>query len=253
MTDDWDADAYDDAHGFVFEYGADVLDLLDPSPGERVLDLGCGTGHLTDRIADAGAEVVGIDRSGEMIASARETYPDRSFARADARALPVSGGFDAVFSNATLHWVDADDQSTVLAEVADMLRPEGRLVVELGGAGNVSAIVDPVVAEAADRGYETTNPWFFPTIGEYATLLEAAGFEVHYARLFDRPTELEDGEQGLATWLDAFGGELLAPVPPAERDDLVAAVEDRLRDQLFADGAWTADYRRLRVVAVPKK
>jgi trans-aconitate methyltransferase len=247
-TDDaWDPTAYDDDHAFVYEYGAHVVDLLDPAPGERILDIGCGTGHLTDRIASAGAEVVGLDASAAMIERARETYPHR-FVHADARDFAFDEPFDAVFSNAALHWIT--EQDAVLDAVADALRPGGRFVAELGGTGNVAAIVGAVRAAAADRGYAVESPWYFPSVGEYATRLEAGGFEVRYVTLFDRPTELDGGERGLASWLDTFGDDLLAPVPDDERSALVADVEARLRDDLFEAGTWTADYRRLRVVAV---
>ncbi|MFB6091378.1 MAG: trans-aconitate 2-methyltransferase [Haloquadratum sp.] len=248
---DWDATAYDDAHSFVFEYGSDVVDLLDPEADERILDLGCGTGHLTERIAEAGADVVGVDRAEEMIATARDRHPDLPFVRADAREVAdaVDGPFDAVFSNAVLHWID--DQDAVTASVADVLRPGGRFVAELGGAGNVSAVVGAVEAELRERGYDPpAEPWYFPTIGEHATTLEAHGFEVRYATLFDRPTELEDGEAGLAEWIGMFGDRLLGPVPDDERAAVVAGVEDRLRDDLYEDGTWVADYRRLRFAAV---
>ncbi|WP_336022174.1 class I SAM-dependent methyltransferase [Halobellus salinisoli] len=250
-ADDWDSNAYDGSHSFVYEYGADVVDLLDPRPGERILDLGCGTGHLTDRIADAGAEVVGIDQSEEMIETARETYPDLAFRRADARDFVVEEPFDAVFSNAALHWID--EQDAVSEAVADALAPGGRYVAELGGSGNVARIVAAVAAELRERGYEpASEPWYFPTVGEHATTLEAHGFEVRYARLFDRPTELEDDDDGMAAWIGMFGDRLLADVPEDERSAVVADVEDRLRGDLYdADaGAWTADYRRLRFVAV---
>jgi len=246
---DWDSAAYDGSHSFVYEYGSDVVDLLDPHPDERILDLGCGTGHLTDRIAESGSEVVGLDRDGEMIATARASYPDLEFRRGDARDFAVEEPFDAVFSNAALHWID--DQDAVIRSVADALRPGGRFVAELGGAGNVAAIVDAVAAELAARGYEPpTDPWYFPTVGEHATVLEAHGFEVRYATLFDRPTELDDGDDGLAAWLGMFGDRLLGSVPEERQSDVIAGVEDRLRDDLYDDGTWTADYRRLRFVAV---
>nr|WP_311170994.1 methyltransferase domain-containing protein [Halobellus sp. ZY16] len=126
---DWDAAAYDGSHSFVYEYGSDVVDLLDPDADERILDLGCGTGHLTARIADSDAEVVGLDRSAEMIETARERFPDHRFVQADARDFAFAEPFDAVFSNAVLHWID--DQEAVLDSVTDVLRPGGRFVAEL--------------------------------------------------------------------------------------------------------------------------
>src|SRR6056297_343493 len=198
---DWDATAYEDDHSFVYEYGADVLELLAPAAGERVLDLGCGTGALTGKIAASGADIVGIDSAAEMIERARANHPELAFRQADARTATFDEPFDAVFSNAALHWID--EQDAALSTVSDALRPGGRFVAELGGDGNVAAIVDAVLAELAERGYDADNPWHFPTVGEYASRLERHGFEVRDATLFDRPTEL-DGEDGLANWLDVF-------------------------------------------------
>lgn len=248
----WNPADYDGSHGFVYEYGGDVVDLLDPQPGERILDLGCGTGHLAAEIAAAVGEegrVLGIDQSSEMIDQARSEYPDLEFVRADARGFVAADGFDAVFSNAALHWIP--DQDAVTASVADLLRPGGRFVAELGGSGNVETIVDAVESACADRGYDVEDPWYFPTVGEHATLLEGHGFEVRYARLFDRPTDL-DGESGLREWLGMFGDSLLAPLAADEREAVVADVEDRLRGELYnpETETWTADYRRLRFVAV---
>lgn len=253
MTDnEWDGDRYDEAVGFVTEYGDDVVDLLDPRPGERVLDLGCGTGHLTATVDEAvggEGEVVGIDRSAEMVAEARAAHPDLRFDCVDATTFEASDPFDAVFSNAALHWID--DQEAVTERVAAALDPGGRYVAELGASGNVASIVGAVQSELRERGYDAPNPWYFPTIGEHASLLERHGFEVRYATVFDRPTAL-DGPDGLADWLDVFGDSLFAPLTDDERDAVVTAVEDRLREELYDpdDEAWTADYRRLRFVAV---
>ncbi|WP_254544540.1 class I SAM-dependent methyltransferase [Halomarina pelagica] len=246
---DWDADRYDDRHGFVSEYGRDVLDLLAPERGERVLDLGCGTGHLTAAIADAGATAVGVDRERSMLAEARVAHPDAAFVEGDARALPLRGGLDAVFSNAALHWVPEADAGRVAGEVARVLRPGGRFVAELGGAGNVESARTALHAELAARGVDPADrdPWYFPSVGTYATVLERAGFEVAYARLFDRPTEL-DGPEGLREWLRMFCGSFLDAVD--DREAVARAVEDRLAGRYDPDReAWTMDYRRLRVVA----
>jgi trans-aconitate methyltransferase len=247
----WDPNDYNEGHDFVYEYGSDVVGLLDPTPGERILDLGCGTGHLTAEIADAVGDegrVVGVDRSGEMVAEAREAYPTLQFVRADARDFAAAEPFDAVFSNAALHWIS--DQAAVTARVTDLLRPGGRYVAELGGSGNVQRIVAAVTAACAERGHEVDSPWYFPTVGEHAALLERHGLEVTYARLFDRPTELE-GENGLREWIGMFGDSLLAGLAPDERRAVVVDTEDRLRGELYdpEEATWTADYRRLRVVA----
>lgn len=247
VENEWDADDYDGDHAFVYEYGSDLLALLSPEAGEQVLDLGCGTGALTQRVADAGADVVGVDSSRSMVAQARTDHQDPTFVQADGRRLPFDGGFDAVLSNAALHWIT--DQDAVLDAVSAALEPGGRFVGELGGTGNVQSIVDAVGAELERREYDSRNPWFFPSVGEYARLLESHGFEVRYARLFDRPTEL-DGAEGLRNWVRMFGDELLAPVPERERDAVLSAVEDRLRPSRFDGDAWIADYRRLRFVAV---
>ncbi|MDS0278644.1 methyltransferase domain-containing protein [Halomicroarcula sp. S1AR25-4] len=253
MTDgnDWNPDDYDDGHGFVYEYGSDMLDLLDPKPGDRILDLGCGTGHLTADIADTGAETLGIDASAEMVRQAHEAYPSLDFEQADARAYAPAGSFDAVFSNAALHWIPGTDHDAVLSTVADALTADGRFVAEFGGRGNVRHITDALEAELAERGYEVDHPWYFPSIGEYASRLESAGFEVRFARLFDRPTELDGGEDGLREWVGMFGDEFFENVTAEERERVLDAVEDRLRGELFdADSeTWTADYRRLRFVA----
>ena len=247
----WNPDRYDDDHAFVHEYGGDVIDLLDHDPDGRLLDLGCGTGHLTARLAERGWSVVGVDSSSAMVARARERYPDLELVHADARTLDedLDDAFDAVFSNAALHWIPDRDQDAVLASVSDCLRSGGQFVAELGGSGNVNAIVTAVAAELDERGYEGTSPWYFPSVGEYAARLEAHGFEVRSATLFDRPTAL-DGDDGLRGWLTMFGDSLLAGVPDEELESVVAAIASRLEPRLREDGTWYADYRRLRFRAV---
>ncbi|WP_380681604.1 class I SAM-dependent methyltransferase [Salinigranum sp. GCM10025319] len=259
--DEWDAAGYDEQCAFVAEYGEDVADLLTVDAGDRVLDLGCGTGRLSRQLADRGFAVVGVDSSAEMIDRARERHGDDGlqFVHGDARDLPGAfdtqgidavDGFDAVFSNAALHWVPDADHDAVLDGVSRVLRPGGEFVAELGGRGNVARIVDGVRVELDARGYDCEPPWYFPSVGAYAPRLESHGLEVTHAFLFDRPTELDGAEDGLADWLGMFGDGLLSSVPREEREAVVDAVAERLRGDLFRDGQWTADYRRLRLRAV---
>jgi trans-aconitate methyltransferase len=232
---------------FLWKYGASLIDLLRPRAGERVLDLGCGTGHLTARLAEAGAEVVGIDSSPEMIAEARRLFPDLSFELADARDFAFPKPFDAVLSNAVLHWVKPPEQA--VACVRRALGPGGRFVAEFGGRGNVAAIVDALGAASQAIGLGAwEHSWYYPGIGEYAPLLESAGLEVTDAALFDRPTPLE-GADGLRHWVEMFARELVARVPTADRERFFERVEDAARPRLLRDGTWFADYRRLRIVA----
>jgi trans-aconitate 2-methyltransferase len=243
----WDARLYDAKHGFVWKHGSALLEFLTPQPGERILDLGCGTGHLTAQIATAGAEVLGIDSAAPMIDQARRTYPHLHFEVADARALTLAGSFDAVFSNAVLHWIT--EPARVIEGVRRALKPGGRFVAEFGGRGNVQAIVAALDrATQATNGGRFENPWYFPSIAEYATLLERGGLEVTYAVLFDRPTPLE-GEAGMRHWVEMFANDLLTRVAADQREEFLKKVEEELRPVLYRDGTWRADYRRLRVVA----
>ncbi|WP_332897225.1 methyltransferase domain-containing protein [Haladaptatus sp. CMSO5] len=246
----WDSSLYDSNHSFVHEYGASLVDLLAPEPGERILDVGCGTGHLTAQLADSGAEVVGLDQSAEMLTQAREQYSDLTFIQGDARNIEFERPFDAVFSNAALHWIS--EAAAVADTLAAALKPGGRLVVELGGTGNIETIETGLIDAAADAGYDIApaNPWYFPSIGEYATVLEGAGFEVRDATLFDRPTTLDDGEAGLENWLRMFAGAMLDEIPADDQQTVLNDVTARLRPVLFEEGDWVADYRRLRVRAI---
>ena len=246
----WDANLYNAKHDFVWKYGSDVVSLLDPRPGERILDLGCGTGHLTAQIAETGAQVTGVDRSAEMVGAARLAYSNLKFEISDARNLTFLAEFDAVFSNATLHWIH--EPELVLQGVWRALRPGGRFVAELGGKGNIRAMQDAfdlalVELGAAKAG--TVNPWYYPSAGEYAMLAEKNGFEVRLITLFDRPTKLAEGAAGLRNWMSMFCADYLMKVGAARQENFLRKVEELLRPKLFRDGEWWADYRRLRLVA----
>ena len=247
----WDSTLYDESFGIITRLGAGVVELLGPQPGERIIDLGCGTGALTAQIAAAGADVVGIDASEAMIARARELHPELRFEVAKGEDFSLEVPVNAVFSNAALHWMSPPE--AVAAAVARALEPGGRFVAEMGGSGNIATIVAATYQALAEEGIppeQVRNPWYFPTIGEYASLLERAGFEVRFMQLFDRPTPLDDCPNGIADWLRMFGGDLLAPVPADRRTRVQERVNELTRPRLERDGRWVADYRRLRFMAV---
>jgi trans-aconitate methyltransferase len=247
----WDPELYEGQHSFVWKAAHDLLTLLGPRPGERILDLGCGTGQLTHEIAASGALVWGIDKSAAMIATARRHYPEIRFEEMDAAELRLDRRFHAVFSNAALHWMTR--AADVATSVHEVLAVGGRFVAEMGGKGNVGAIYD-ALAEAIRGAGHTPVPQdsllYFPSLGEHASLLERAGLRVAYATHFDRPTRLEGGEAGMRNWIAMFADRFLGVVPEAERDAVLGEVERRLRPHLYRDGAWHADYVRLRIVAV---
>jgi trans-aconitate methyltransferase len=247
VTDSWNAELYDEKHSFVWKLGSPVIELLAPQPSERILDLGCGLGQLTAQIAQSGAEVFGLDNSPAMIEEARRSYPHLPFREADAHDFDVAEPFDAVFSNAVLHWIT--EPNRVIECIARALKPKGRVVVEFGGKGNVRFLASAI--ETACRltlGETVAHPWYFPSIAEFATLLEHHGLEVNQAALIDRPTPLE-GEDGLRNWVSMFGDHWLSRVPKEQHDDFFEWTEHIARPALYRDVVWYADYRRLRVVA----
>ncbi len=244
----WDVNLYDQKHAFVYEYGKGLIPLLQPQPGELILDLGCGTGHLTHAIAESGARVIGIDSSDSMIATAQSAYPQLEFYVKDARDFSFASTFDAIFSNATLHWIPEAEQ--VVRCIIASLKPGGRFVAEFGGQGNVATITTAVQQSIRELLHKDVDfGWFFPTIGEYASLLEKHGLDVRSALLFERPTPLEDGEMGLRNWIQMFGERVLRSVPDEMKQQVLAHTEDITRNRLYNNGQWFADYTRLRVVA----
>ena len=249
--DFWNSALYEKNHAFVWQYGESIVELLAPKAGEQILDLGCGTGQLTEKIAQSGAFVQGIDSSLSMISTAKVNYPNLNFSVADARSFQVEAPLDAVFSNAVLHWIKQPDAAIDCVEKA--LKPGGRFVAEFGGKGNVGAIVRALLSVLSEIGCEepeALNPWYFPSIGEYAGLLEKQGFDVGYAVLFDRPTPLEGGSAGMVNWIEMFAGGFLSGLSDNVRSQVINSVEQRLRSAQYRDGNWIADYRRIRVVAV---
>jgi trans-aconitate methyltransferase len=237
MSSNWDAQRYQSRFSYVWEYGIDLLDRLPLGEGHTIVDLGCGAGQLTAKIAESGAAVIGIDQSPEMIAKARANFPNIDFRVGEATDFSVSEPVDGLFSNAVLHWVR--DAPAMAACVARALKPGGTFVLEMGGRGNIQTVLDMIFEVAGP----IETPWFFPSVSEYATVLESAGFEVNMAVLFNRPTEVE-GESGLEDWLVMFASAMNLT---AEQRGGIAR---RLRGRMYRDGKWTLDYRRLRMIAV---
>ena len=306
MTNQWNAAEYDAKHAFVYEKAKGLVELLAPKAGERILDLGCGTGALTAEIAARGAEVLGVDGSEEMIAQARKKFPALRFQVMDARelrfktapapddnrgeaaktekqiphpaAIPFAGagirddglgrlraqggtsarpvdrmtgaGFDAVFSNAVLHWIPEAEE--VIAGVAAALKPGGRFVAEFGGKGNIQKLVAGFHRAFAELGMQPpdgVSPWFYPSVAEYAAMLERHGLEVREASLFDRPTVLEEGQRGLENWIRVFRQAFVEKMATSDAARWISEVERHCRRDLFHDGSWVLDYRRLRIAA----
>jgi trans-aconitate methyltransferase len=249
MTRDWSATGYAENARFVADLGSDVLTMLAPAPGEHILDLGCGDGALTRKIAAAGATIVGVDGAPDMVRAARAVGVDAHIM--DCQKLTFDGEFDAVFSNAALHWMP--DGAAVIMGVFRALRPGGRFVGEFGGHGNIAAIVTALNAVLTARGLDAglIRRWY-PTAERYATMLREGGFEVASAVLIPRPTKLPTGIRG---WLETFATPLLSDLPglaaQLDRAALMEEVAGLLAPALRTDtGEWIADYVRLRFKAL---
>ena len=248
MIQSWNPAVYVENGSFVPALGAGVLGWLAPLPGERILDLGCGDGQLTSRIAAAGARVLGLDASEPMVAGARMRGLQAQVGNAEA--LVFQSEFDAVFSNAALHWIR--DQDAMLAGVKRALKPGGRFVAEMGGHGNIASIQVALTAvlqrHGLERSFTAEQMNYFPTAAAYRNRLEAQGFLVERIELIQRPTLLAD--PGMHGWLTTFRRGVLEAIPESERvavvNETVAMLEPFLRDEL---GQWTADYVRLRFIA----
>ncbi|SER57787.1 Ubiquinone/menaquinone biosynthesis C-methylase UbiE [Gracilibacillus ureilyticus] len=243
----WNANLYDQQHAFVSEFGGDIIEILAPKSSEKILDIGCGTGDLANQLTERGVEVIGIDQSENMIDQANAKYPHIDFRVADILQMNFDRDFDAVFSNATLHWVKQPE--VAISNIYSALKPDGRFVAEFGGKGNIHLIADQLKKQFNISEDSELFPWYFPTIGEYSSLMENAGFRVVFAQHFDRPTPLE-GEDGLRKWIEMFASHLFNQTSEKEKDQILVNIESNLKEQMYIDGKWIADYKRIRVIGI---
>lgn len=249
----WDPRIYREHTGYISDLGMPVVELLDPRPGEAILDVGCGDGALTEKLVACGCTVVAIDDSADMVSAAAARGVDARCIDAATLELggELDGRFDAVFSNAALHWMHPMD--SVVRGIHRVLKPGGRFVAEFGGRGNIASIRRALHRALDERRIQPAgvDPWHFPSSKEYEELLMAAGFEVKSIEAFERPTVLPTG---VADWLESVARPFLAAVPAADQKSFMAQVQVMLEPDLRShDGVWRADYVRLRVVAIKKQ
>jgi len=246
----WNTSLYDNKHSFVAKYGEDVLGWLAPQKDEHVLDIGCGTGTLTEKIAASGAVVTGIDASPEMIAKAKQAYQNIEFFVRDATDFSFDKKFDAAFSNATFHWIK--DQQKVLQCIYNSLKQGGRLVYEMGAKHNVESIHNAVKQVLVEEGFgQNTNIAvnYFSSAAEHAVMLEKIGFTISSIIQFDRPTELV-GEDGMRNWIIQFGQPFFKNIPAEKIEVILDRSVAILKPTNYENGKWYADYKRLRVKAI---
>jgi len=246
----WNVSLYNDKHDFVFKYGEDLVDVLAPQSCENILDLGCGTGHLTNIIASSGARVTGIDNSIEMIEKAKAAYPGIEFRVLSATDFFFDKSFDAILSNAVLHSV-LEKEKAIDCMYRNVKR-NGRLVIEMDGKRTVEKILTALDEGLVKHGFEENSRLlvnYFPSIGEYSSLLEKRGFKVVYAAHYNRETELKDAENGIKDWIKMFRSPLLKSIPDETVNIILDEVQESLRPTCFRNGKWFADYKRLRIIA----
>ncbi|HYK46540.1 MAG TPA: methyltransferase domain-containing protein [Parafilimonas sp.] len=248
----WNATLYDQKHSFVAKYGEDLLGWLDAQEGENVLDIGCGTGTLTAKISEAGANVVGIDASPEMITKAKSAFPHIQFFLKDATDFSFREHFDAAFSNATFHWIK--EQRKAIQCIYNNLRAGGRFVYEMGAKHNIENIHNALKKVLADEGFEENTRMelnYFSSPADQAVLLEDAGFIIAKIIRFERPTELS-GEDGMKSWIIQFCHPFFNNIPHKKAADIIDQSVSILKGTNYENGKWYADYIRLRIKAIKK-
>lgn len=243
----WDSKLYAQRHGFVAEYGAELLNFVPYDRNQRILDLGCGVGTLTGRLKERAGYVLGVDSSPDMVRQARELHPEQDFEVRDALSLDFFEEWDVIFSNAVFHWIQ--NQRELLRQVGRALKPGGLLVCELGAAGNIAVIEEAFCRALEKQGILYTSKFCFPDAKAFSALAEAAGLKVDTAVEFERPTRLKDGEKGLFYWARQFYRDELEALPQKGQEEALRELEESARERLYDGREWVVDYRRLRVTA----
>ena len=248
MNITWSANDYKERFSFVPQYGEDVMNLLTAKEGSHVVDLGCGNGTLSKKLSERGYKVTGVDASEDMVALARKEYPELEFIVSDAVTFDLQDKADAIFSNAVLHWIDADKQEKLVENISANIKTGGELVCEFGGYGCAEAVHSTLEKCFAKRGLKYPRTFYFPTIGEYAPILEKYGLRVEYAILFDRPT-VQQAEDGLTDWINMFVKKPFENMQPDVKESILKEANELLEDTLHQDGKWIIDYVRIRIRA----
>lgn len=248
MNIKWIAEDYKNGFSFVPKYGEDVMSLITAKKGSTVLDLGCGNGTLTKKLAEKGYNVLGIDDSAEMLALAKTEHPEIEFQKGNALDFVLEKKADVIFSNAVFHWIDAKEQDALIENIAKNLKIGGELVCEFGGYGCAETVHSALERAFKKRGFTYERTFYFPTIGEYAPMLEKHGLRVEYATLFDRPTE-QKGENGLFDWINMFVKKPFEGMDEKTKEEIFFEVMIDVIGELYREGKWFIDYVRLRIRA----
>lgn len=232
-------------------------------PKKLAVDLGCGTGALSEGLLGLGYNVIGIDDSADMLKVAKKEHPNINFYKANALNFNLNSlspqenikfnvTADVIFSNAVFHWINEGEQVRLAKNIAKNLKPQGVLVAEFGGHGCAEKVHTALKTAFENHGLTYVNGFYFPTVEQYLTVLESAGFRVEFISLFDRPTVQSDGENGLKNWVNMFIKQPFCGVSKEVKEEILKEVEEILRPELFVNGEWVIDYVRIRVKARKK-
>ncbi|MGN0163281.1 MAG: class I SAM-dependent methyltransferase [Candidatus Ornithomonoglobus sp.] len=248
MNIKWDSNNYKEQFSFVPQYGEEVTKLITKEKDSFVVDLGCGNGTLTEKLYNEGYRVIGVDASADMLALAKKEYPEIKFIQDNALSFKLKDKADVIFSNAVFHWIDKADQEKLIENISENLKTGGELVCEFGGYGCAESVHSALEKSFNDRNLIYPRTFYFPTIGEYAPLLEKHGLRVEYAVLFDRPTP-QQSEDGLTEWINMFVTKPFENMDLNIKNEILKDTVNCLRDKLCIGGKWYIDYVRIRLRA----